>query len=936
MKKMNKNQKKSLFFNPMNNISNYYQIQNPNSISTKNIKEKAPEQISNSFYISHNNNSLKSVNNSNNIKFNTNPNQSFNINNKITNKITVNKNKNNLNISNKTKPITKNILNKKINNQAKNMKNSRNQINNNNTYNNFYKKPFDNNEKNEPNDEKIKNYILYLKNNLNSSYYANNDLNNEYNKIINKSKEINESINNNNDIYTNMYKAFEEKIEQNKKFKQEYNNLIKQYKLNYSNDQNKLKELRQMNTLHDNDIAKLENENNILNEDISNKKIYLENLKKKINSLKNKKDIIDANNEYIFLFNKKNHLISLNDKIKKIKIIIDKNDELVPTINNLKNDLLLKENIITERNNIHNELSDKLNKLNQEEQLEYNNINSINNNNNQPDINKNIEKENEQNIYTININNNNTNIPNNFNKDKNTIDYYKKLSEEENQKNELINEKMNLYKDEIAKLKNEIYALKSKSNEEISLFKDYINNLSENNEEIKNILITNKQNIINQKENLLKYNKKFRESLLEKKDLENKIQQLKIENKNIELKLSGESKTIGFKIKAIKIRKAIKPKNGQNMERNLSDPDLIKNNVNDKLYISHNREHFIPANDMYRYKKFEYKYRNEKRLLNKYKIPKSSSFDNIFKYNLNNKIEQESNIDILNTPRTGEYLYTIDKDGKLLAYGINLKKYVYINTSSIKGWRIFYKDYKNNSNGSLLLNTLAGLFILTGKNYNHLYYYSQSKNIIFLIMILKCNHKYGGLIITKDNTKLLILGGINSNEVELFDISKNNLRNLPSLLTKRINSSYNIINDQYLIVFFGKNNNTIEYLDLNDIQNWVKLEYKSNDNITELSGHIGFHVNKNIVIIVGGENNDKIIVFYFKEKFLDVTDFILNFDVDCGIDELIFDKEKCFNIVENKEKISSNGKNTKEIMGMDNFGNVHCFNNDYAYTIFVF
>ena len=62
----------------------------------------------------------------------------------------------------------------------------------------------------------------------------------------------------------------------------------------------------------------------------------------------------------------------------------------------------------------------------------------------------------------------------------------------------------------------------------------------------------------------------------------------------------------------------------------------------------------------------------------------------------------------------------------------------------------------------------------------------------------------------------------------------------------------------------------------------------------------------------------------------------MNFDVDCGIDELIFDKEKCFNIVENKEKISSNGKNTKEIMGMDNFGNVHCFNNDYAYTIFVF
>jgi hypothetical protein len=24
------------------------------------------------------------------------------------------------------------------------------------------------------------------------------------------------------------------------------------------------------------------------------------------------------------------------------------------------------------------------------------------------------------------------------------------------------------------------------------------------------------------------------------------------------------------------------------------------------------------------------------------------------------------------------------------------------------------------------------------------------------------------------------------------------------------------------------------------------------------------------------------------------------------------------------------------MMGMDNFGNVHCFDNDYSYTIFVF
>ena len=189
-------------------------------------------------------------------------------------------------------------------------------------------------------------------------------------------------------------------------------------------------------------------------------------------------------------------------------------------------------------------------------------------------------------------------------------------------------------------------------------------------------------------------------------------------------------KTIGFKIKAIKIRKLYGKNKDPKIERNMSDPDLIKNNINDKLYISHNRENFIPIKDIYRYKKFEYKYRNDNGMSNDYNnIRRNSSFDNIYKYNSNNSIEKESNIDILSTPRTGVYLYSIDKEGKLLGYEINLKKYVYINASSIKGWKLFYKEYKNNANGSLLLNTLAGLFILTGKNYNHLYYYSQKYNI---------------------------------------------------------------------------------------------------------------------------------------------------------------------------------------------------------------
>ena len=995
-----------------NNKSSFYPKQAPNLVNknklysqnqnNNNMNQNIPKESQNSFYstqsIKNKNNNNKNINqkrppntniknnniNLNNTTHNNNNKNNINLNNTIHN----NNNKNNINLNNTTQTFNKkqnpnqNTINntnaKKFNKntfyKSNTTRNSNTYFkipNNNNTLTNFTNTNNINNNANNNNninnniinnneifDDKIKNYIIYLKSHLNSSYYANNDLNNEYNKIINKSKQINDSINNNHEKLISMNKLYEENLEKNKNYKKEYINLVDKYKINYLNEQNKLKELNQMISVQDNDILKLENENNILNEDINNKQIIIDDLKRKINILKNKKNIIEANNEYLFLFKKKNILISLNEKMKKMKKIKSKNDELLKSMNGLKNDLQEKENIIIQSQNIQNELSNKLNQLANEEEIENENTNMDEKNhnniiyksldfntniNNNMNINTSYEKDNkgfdnemENGLYRTY----NKQFGNNFNKDENEenndlIDY-QELIGQENKKEEKINEKLNIYENEISKLKKEIFEIKSKNNEDLALLNQYINNLSPNDEEIKNNLILNKKNILNQKESLIKYNKKFRESLSEKNDLKNKINQLKIENEKIELKLTEKQKTIGFKIKAIKIRRDGKNKNGKGMERNLSDPDLIKNNNNDRLYISQNREHFIPVEDIYRYKKFEYRYRNEKKLLNKFKSRKSSSFDNIFKYNANNKIEQESNIDILNTPRGGAYLYTIDKEGKFLGYGINLKKYVYINTSSIKGWKLFFKEYKNNANGSLLLNTLAGLFILTGENHNHLYYYSQSKNIIYLIMILKYNHKYGGLILTKDNNKIIILGGIYTNEVELFNIQKNALKKLPNLLSKRINSSYNIINNQFLFAFFGKNNNKIEFLDLKNPYHWINFDYKSNNNIQELSGHIGFHVNENVVIIVGGENNDKIMVFYFKEKFIDVTDFILSFDTDCGIDELIFDKEKCFNIVENKEKNSIDGNSTKEIMGMDNFGNVHCFDNDYSYTIYVF
>ena len=169
--------------------------------------------------------------------------------------------------------------------------------------------------------------------------------------------------------------------------------------------------------------------------------------------------------------------------------------------------------------------------------------------------------------------------------------------------------------------------------------------------------------------------------------------------------------------------------------------------------------------------------------------------------------------------------------------------------------------------------------------------------------------------------------------VEYFDIENNSTGYLPNLITKRINSGYNIINNEYLISFFGEGNNTIEILDLNnDNKNedyqWRFLDYKSNITIQELKNFINYDIDDNIIILSGGNNNDKIMIFCFKKKYLDITDIIIN-----NNNEFIFEKEKFFSnyIYENY-----NNEKRKDIIGMDSNGNIHFFNCNYEYNIYIF
>jgi hypothetical protein len=277
-------------------------------------------------------------------------------------------------------------------------------------------------------------------------------------------------------------------------------------------------------------------------------------------------------------------------------------------------------------------------------------------------------------------------------------------------------------------------------------------------------------------------------------------------------------------------------------------------------------------------------------------------------------------------------IYTITDKGKLFTYNIIKKKFTTVNTDNIEGWKKFISIYLSNYDGSLLLNTFDGLYILTGDNFTDLFYYSRENNTISKVVTFNCGHKYGGLILTPDRSQIIAIGGCETKEVELLNLDNNEIGELPNLLTERINSSYSFIEDNLLYAFLGENNNTIECLDLNDeSKEWKNVEY-TNNGVENVFGHISIPVNDNDVLIVGGKNNHKMIMFNVKENYLEVTDNKIPFLDTAG--EYLFDKDKNYNQMINLEgKKDENGNEINQLICMDSKGNVHLFDNDFNYIV---
>ena len=138
----------------------------------------------------------------------------------------------------------------------------------------------------------------------------------------------------------------------------------------------------------------------------------------------------------------------------------------------------------------------------------------------------------------------------------NLVLYYQKLIEKENKKSLEIKEKLGVKTNELKNIKNYIIELKEKNKKEISSLSKYIDESNLNNEKIINEAEQRKKSILEQKQILLNYNQKFRESLLYKNALIIKIKEIKKENEELELSIKQKKEnTKIFNIKTIKAGK---------------------------------------------------------------------------------------------------------------------------------------------------------------------------------------------------------------------------------------------------------------------------------------------------------------------------------------------------------------------------------------------
>ena len=232
------------------------------------------------------------------------------------------------------------------------------------------------------------------------------------------------------------------------------------------------------------------------------------------------------------------------------------------------------------------------------------------------------------------------------------------------------------------------------------------------------------------------------------------------------------------------------------------------------------------------------------------------------------------------------YLFGIDRNDNFHIFDLKNKKWSKKKILEIEDISdTFQKDYQYE--GTILYNTLNGVFILTGKKLDVLYYYNSQNETINKICKFNNNHDNGSLMLDKESNRLFVFGGKNTCSCEYYSFNDKKINSLPDLNIDRANASFIICNNK-IYGFFGysynKNNyaGNIEYINSKKLDKWYELKDINilNKDITfdiESASTLHFKENLDKILIyagIKGENEDFITEHYYlydtKENNIDL------------------------------------------------------------------
>ena len=214
---------------------------------------------------------------------------------------------------------------------------------------------------------------------------------------------------------------------------------------------------------------------------------------------------------------------------------------------------------------------------------------------------------------------------------------------------------------------------------------------------------------------------------------------------------------------------------------------------------------------------------------------------------------------IAHTNSNSIYLFGIDRNDDFHIFDLVNKKFSQKKILEIEDISdTFKKDYQYD--GTILYNTLDGVFILTGKKLDMLYYYNPKYDTINKICQYNNGHDNGSLLLDKEYNRLFALGGKETTKCEYYSFNDKKVYDVPDLIIDRANGSFIICNSK-IYGFFGfsyKNNKycgNIECIDNKKLDRWAEVK-----NINRLNEKLNFEV-ESVSTINYKENQDKILIY---------------------------------------------------------------------------